>query len=251
MTAPLLLKQVQSDLRKHFRTLRLVNDGSKVTIRGALPVLADDGTELDRFQIEIELPEDFPKSVPSVRETGGRLPRNPDRHVNADGTACLFVRDESWRFWGGDLTLVDFIQGPVYQFFLGQVYFETHNKWPFGERKHFARGVAEYYFDELGTRDIFFVHRFLTYLAAVSVDKSLPCYCGGTARLETCHAGKLFFLRGRIERHIACDSLEQVTELIKKLPKPKKSWLRLAWSLNLFPDVITVERLRRLMRRMK
>ncbi len=249
MMAPALFKQVQTELREHFRTLRLVNDGSKVSIKGALPVLAHDGTELDRFQIEIELPDDFPKSVPLVRETGGRVPRDPDRHVNFDGTACLFVRDETWKFWGGDLTLIDFIQGPVYQFFLGQIYFEAHKNWPFGERNHFARGVAEYYFDELGTHDLFVVQRFLRYLAAVNIDKGMPCYCGSPAKLETCHAGKLFFLRGKIDRAIASQSLEQVTALIKKLPKPEKSSLRLAWSLDLLPEVMTVERIRRIVRR--
>lgn len=245
MTTPALYERIGTDLRRQFRTLRLVNDGTKASIKGALPIRASDGTELDRFQIEIELPEDFPKSVPIVRETGGRIPRIPDRHVNFDGTACLFVRDETWRFWGDDSTVTDFIQGPVYQFFLGQIYFETHQTWPFGERNHFARGVAEYYFEELGTRDLFVVRRFLSYLSAPAVDRNSICYCGSSSTLAKCHASKLLFLRGRIDRVIARDSLEQVTELVKQLPKPKKSRLALAWSFPLYPDTMTAQAIRR------
>jgi hypothetical protein len=41
----------------------------------------------DEYQIEITVPLEFPRAVPAVRETAGRIP--PTYHTLADGTLCL------------------------------------------------------------------------------------------------------------------------------------------------------------------
>jgi hypothetical protein len=44
----------------------------------------------DAFDLEIELPENFPRELPTVIETGQRIPRTPAYHVNSsDGSLCL------------------------------------------------------------------------------------------------------------------------------------------------------------------
>ncbi len=168
---PLLYGQLRTQIHQEYRSLRLVIADGTSFIRGALPITADDGTELDRYQIEVKLPADFPKSVPVVRETAGKIPRTPDRHVNDDGTACLFVRDETWKYWNNRSTLVDFIRGPIHQFFLGQTYYSENGVWPFGQRKHFAEGVAEYYFEELDTKSLMVVASFLQCIALHTLDR--------------------------------------------------------------------------------
>lgn len=47
------------------------------------PVIADS------FELTIRLPAAFPADLPSVSETGGKIPRDGHHHVNSDGTLCL------------------------------------------------------------------------------------------------------------------------------------------------------------------
>src|SRR5438105_4995897 len=43
----------------------------------------------DAFHLEIEVPAGFPKAMPRVKETGGRIPPYGEYHVNMDRTLCL------------------------------------------------------------------------------------------------------------------------------------------------------------------
>jgi len=43
----------------------------------------------ESFNLEIIVPEEFPKAIPEVREIGKKIPRIADFHVNDDGTLCL------------------------------------------------------------------------------------------------------------------------------------------------------------------
>lgn len=236
MRSPALYQSVQAQLQAEFRTLRLSTEDQVAIVRGALPITGDDGTELDRFQIEIQLPYDFPNAVPTVKETAGKITRIPDRHVNDDGTACLFVRDQTREYWNAGTTIVDFIKGPVYQFFLGQIYFAEHGRWPFGQRAHGAEGIAQFYFDELGTTSLWTVAAFLSYLAAPSLDMKQLCYCGGNKKLKHCHLGRLLSLRAKIPRDVAIDSLKQIRLLARTATTKRKPLApKLAKSLPLMP----------------
>ena len=51
---------------------------------------AKEGEIQDSFALEIIVPGAFPKSLPRVTETGGRIPRTGEYHVNStDSTLCL------------------------------------------------------------------------------------------------------------------------------------------------------------------
>jgi len=43
----------------------------------------------DAFMLTIEVPHEFPMALPQVVETGERIPRTADFHLNSDGTLCL------------------------------------------------------------------------------------------------------------------------------------------------------------------
>src|SRR5213594_728818 len=51
---------------------------------------AREGDIQDSFALEIVVPSAFPKALPRVTESGGRIPRTGEYHVNtADNTLCL------------------------------------------------------------------------------------------------------------------------------------------------------------------
>ena len=149
ITNPKLLEDVKKSVRENFPTLNVLVENDIVYIRGVL--LLPEG--IDEFIIEIELLEDYPKSVPIVRETGGRIPYGK-RHVFTHGDCCLFVREETWKHYPKGTTIIDFLNKVVVPYFLAQAYFEITGKWLWGERSHDIYGIIESYKEELKTNDI-------------------------------------------------------------------------------------------------
>jgi hypothetical protein len=124
---PALLQEVRSAIAADQPDLHETIIDGAVRLRGSYAV-RDGGTVLDRYQIEIRFPFDYPMHLPAVEEIGRRLPRIADRHINNDGTACLLVPEE-WLI-AGDQSFKTFLHGPLKNFFLGQLLVEVGKPWP-------------------------------------------------------------------------------------------------------------------------
>jgi hypothetical protein len=199
---PGLLQQLEAGLGRKYPTLHIVVEEDVVFVRGSFPVV-DDGRVLDRYQVELELPRDYPDAIPILREVGGRIAWAPSCHVNENGVACPFLPDERWRVYPRGSTLIDYLDGPMRSFFLGQSLVQIGQPWPFGERPHGASGALEYYVELLGTRDPRTILAYLSYLGKDSLKGHWDCPCGSGRRLRDCHFKKLIELRGKIPRTLA------------------------------------------------
>lgn len=182
ITNPKLFEDVKRSIRENFPTLTVVVENDIVFIRGIL-LLPE---EIDKFIIEIELLEDYPESVPVVRETGKRIPHG-ERHVFMHGDCCLFVNEEKWKHYPKETTIIDFINKIVVPYFLAQSYFEIKGKWLWGERSHGAKGILEFYQEELNTKDFRVIIQFINYLAKSTIKRNRICYCGSNKKLQHCH----------------------------------------------------------------
>lgn len=208
---PELLAEIQELIKTTYPTLHVIVGEMSVGIRGSLFLHdLDTKQEIDRYTIEVELLTDYPKSIPLVREAGGRIPRITDRHINDNGTACLFVPDERWKHYPESASIVDFIGGPVYQFFLGQSYFEITGKWLFGQRSHGTKGLFEYYAEVLETKDAKIIYDFVSYLSKNQIKGHWPCYCKSGKRLRHCHLDKVREYRSKISIEAADESLKNL-----------------------------------------
>lgn len=207
---PTLFDQEKREVEAAFPQLHfhVVND--VVFIRGSFSVVHE-GKELDRYSIEIELPRDYPESLPIVRETGGRIPYAPDRHMNnEDGTACVILPDERWRLWPTGSGLITYLNGPLRNFFIGQSVVDTGAPWPFGEWGHGAKGIFEYYSTLLKTDDVDVIAGFVELLARKKTKGHWPCPCGSGKRLRDCHRELVRDLREKISRRHAEESLDRL-----------------------------------------
>ena len=213
---PKLLEDVKNSVRENFPSLNILIENDKVFIRGLL-LLPE---EIDEFSIEIELLEDYPDSVPIVRETGGRIPYG-ERHVFTHGDCCLFVREETWKHYPKDTTIIDFLNKVVVPYFLAQAYFEVEGKWLWGERSHDIYGIIESYKEELKTNDTNLILRFIQYLAKPTLKKYRICYCGSKKKLQNCHYQTLKNYRGKISKEIAEESLMMLLSEIERLKNSK------------------------------
>lgn len=141
----------------------------------------------DAFELTITFTRGFPSDLPRVVETGGRIPRNPDYHVNDDGTLCL----------GSDIKLKSVLQTDhracafatkcLTPFFYSLSYKFRHGVFPYGELAHGEAGLIQDYealFDVTGKRSVLGV---LSALASRKrVANKLPCPCGCHRRLGRC-----------------------------------------------------------------
>ena len=210
---PALLEQLQTEVNSVYPNLRFVLRNEIVVIKGSFPVIHE-GRVLDRYNLEIELSSDYPDSVPTVREVGGRIPRVANRHMRDDGEACLFLPDERWRVCPPGSSLLNFLKGAVHNFFLGQSLVERGQPWPFGEWGHGGEGVRQYYAELCGTDDISVILKYLEYLSRPEIKGHWECPCGSKKRLRNCHSAKLNELRKKIPPSVAKESLR---ELLKGL----------------------------------
>lgn len=206
---PEVFERMKQAVRKEYPTLFFYPEDEGVFVRGDFPVV-DEGKVLDQFSIEIELPRYDPDELPLLREVGGRIPRTSDNHINVpSGDICLFVPDERWRIYPRGSTLLDFLNVPVRNYFIGYCLVEMGEPWPFGQRSHGADGIFEYYSELLGTDDKRVVIRFLECLSKSTLKGHWACPCGNGKRIRNCHRTTLNDLRLKISPSTAKYSLVQ------------------------------------------
>lgn len=191
-------------------------------IVGPLRLLERD-QEIDRFQIRIVLPDDYPRGVPDVYEVGGRIPCSATHHMYADGRACLFAPGERWRHWPRGKGIVDFIDGPVRSYFIGQALFELTGEWPFGQRSHGASGILEAFGDMLRTRNPRTIVRYLGVLSRKKLRPLSQCPCGSQLPIHSCHRRKLADLRSKISYREARRALGVVIAEVERSQLQQKS----------------------------
>jgi hypothetical protein len=203
---PEVFRLMRERLRVEYPELHLSERGDRVFVSGVFP-LEDDQRMVERYEIEIRLPRTHPRGIPELRETGGRIPRDPDHHMESDGMACLFIPDEySYRHPDG-MDLFEFLKGPVLGYFVGQGLVARGEPWPFETRRHFGVGITDFYGEIIGSNDPKVVRGYLEVLAAKQVRGHWHCPCGSRKRIRKCHRELLEELRLRIPPGIASASL--------------------------------------------
>jgi hypothetical protein len=211
------LDDLKSLLRKSYPDLQVFTRNNRPLIRGSFPV-QHEGNILDRYLIEVEVPANLSKEVPIVREIGGRIPRLADRHVNMDGTACISVPEE-WLLSSGHENLLNFLNGPVRDFFLGQSLVERGKKWPYGDRSHGFAGLIEAYGEMFNTEDPEKIRRYLEFLSRKGFKGHWICPCGTANKVRDCHMDRMQKLRRQIPPHVASSAFDRFKSL-KKIAKP-------------------------------
>lgn len=183
-------------------SLRLAVEDGLHLIRGAFNV-EHEGRFLAGFQIEILLDVKDVLGLPTVKEVGGRIPRAPERHVNADGSACLYLPDDLAVRCREPFDILGFLDGPVRAYFLGQAGVELGVPFPLGEWGHGAEGVRQLLTAVLGFDDIKTCIKVLDTLSGKVVKGHWPCPCGSNRKIRDCHESRLRQLHGRMTRSTA------------------------------------------------
>lgn len=158
-----------------------------LNIRGRLSLNAGDGTEVDSYLIECAFPRDPTGDyTPSVKEVGGRIPREAARHVFTNtGECCVELPVEYLR--RGRQRLSEYVNGPLRSYFIAQSHFECTGTWPHGELAHGARGIQQFCDRMFGTADLALVSGAVKAVGSWRASKHRACPCGGGRRFIRCH----------------------------------------------------------------
>jgi hypothetical protein len=192
-----LARQVGGEIASEYPDLVIEVREGAVRVTGALR-LAEGQREIDRYEMEMVISQRYPRRMPDVYETAGRIPRNADHHMYPDGRACLFAPGEQWLHWPRGSNLRDFLDGPVRSFFISQAIFERTGEWEFGQRSHGAIGILESYEELIGSQDVTTVLRYLEVLSRPKLRPRSPCPCGSGKAISACHMRSLAELRGNV-----------------------------------------------------
>ncbi len=199
---PELLHDVEQAI-KSYKWLRLIVEDNVTYVKGTLKVVNK------RYKIEISFPVDYPENLPTLRETGGEIPKTPKRHVNPDGTACLCIPD-AWFSVRPDASFSTFLEFPVRNFFISQQHYELYKKWPLGERNHGNVGKLDFYKDFLGTDDVEVIKKHLQCLTQKTIKGHWCCPCGSGKKLRDCHRDRLFALQEKVPHTIATQTYREL-----------------------------------------
>ena len=189
--------------------LRLLTDGGRPIIRGSLQI-ANDGVVIDRFSIEMTFPDGISK-LPRIEEIGGRIPKHPDRHVCDEGAICTDVPELI--LLRGRSSLLSYLEGPVRNYFLGQLLVEQGKPWPFGEWDHGKPGLLQAYGEILGVTDEQEIRRYLDCLEHKKVKGHWNCPCGSGKRIRDCHLSVIRRLQESVPPSIARQALARLKVL--------------------------------------
>lgn len=142
----------------------------------------------DGYDLSITVPSLFPRDLPSVIETAGRIPRDGNHHVNPDGTLCLGSRLRLIWILSKTPTLVGYAEKCLVPY----LYSISHKlrfggRFPFDELEHDSPGELKDYADLFGLKRSEQAKRALELLGMKKrrANKRLcPCGCG--KRLGRC-----------------------------------------------------------------
>jgi len=132
----------------HQPRLRLSTDAAGcVSVSGQFDLvhLEEGGAPVvyETFEIDFTYPNNYPESLPTVFENGGRIKRESDNHINCNGSICYGV-PAIIAARRPDLKPSAFISEILHDYFLGYLHFLEFGFWPFGEVGHGYAGAIDY-----------------------------------------------------------------------------------------------------------
>lgn len=199
----------------------------KLIVTGFLPFKRSyDGYVIeDGYRVEISGLEEYPNTVPVVRELNNRIRRHSDNHADKDGTLCLATPLGLHKSFFESPTLLVFIEKLLIPYLYGHTYWERKGVYPWGEASHGSAGIKASYAELFGVSDDLSILRFLRYLAMGYYRGHHLCNCGSGIRLRDCHGPTLLGLKHIPQRLFMGDFLSCLDSYIKRHPSEVKKRL--------------------------
>lgn len=146
------------------------------------------GEIVDSYKLEIFVPSNFPQAIPVVTETGGKIRRDGNFHVNPDGSLCLGSPLRLLRKVHSSPSLTGFVDQCLIPYLYAVSYKLMHGgNFLFGELAHGEQGIVDDYSVMLGLNER---HQVIQAIRLLGIKKRIanknPCPCGCGKKLGRC-----------------------------------------------------------------
>lgn len=190
MTDKELFIRESKEVLKSFDKLRIgdSNSGSPMLI-GEIELIDVYGKHWDTYQVEIHCSNDFPMRFPVLYETGGKLIRDADWHINeTDGSCCVEVLQKEIIICSHGISLMSYLTDYVKPYLFNQTHRILRGFYANGEYSHGIAGSIEFYQATLGLKQQSNILEALNLLALGSEPtRRSYCFCGSHIKYRKCH----------------------------------------------------------------
>jgi hypothetical protein len=170
----------------------------------------------DAFDVSIEIPMRPHAGLPRCFETGGRVPRDADHHVNPGGDLCLGAPLRLAANLGPSPTLLTFLDACLIPFLYATALKERGaTTYAFGELEHGSRGLVADYGQLFGVASASQVVRAVALLGLRrrhANRQACPCRCG--RRLGRC---KMRLVLNSLRRTMPRSAFREMAQVLASL----------------------------------
>lgn len=96
---------------------------------------------------------------------------------------------------GGNFTVERMLDIPIRNYLIGNSMVEAGEKWPYGEWKHGADGMLDFFTETIGTNDPMKIADLIMALLNGKARGHWPCPCGSSSIIRKCHREAIERLR--------------------------------------------------------
>ena len=147
-------------------------------IVGTVDIIDKNNTNWGTYEVKIVIPADYPMRIPILYETGGKIERLPEWHVNANGSCCLGPPAKIYMELFDGITLLNWLNKLVIPFLANHILKFKTGQYVDGEYSHGKIGIIEFYRKWLRTENYNEILRKLKYITGdVAYGRNDKCFC--------------------------------------------------------------------------
>lgn len=223
-----LLKQQVTELSQKYHGLVYKQQDGKDLISGPLHFCAshNNRTIEDEYEIEILIPDDYPNTPPTAKETKGRISEKFHRLRDADNSLCLGAPIAVAKKFKENPCLLHFVDQQVVPYLFSYSCHIKYGDMPFGELQHGGEGILTHYREVFDISDGLSVLGLLRILSDDDYRGHHSCPCGNGKIVRNCH--------GNVLR-----ALQKYQNPDKFLYEYKQVWMYMRKSKKEIPESIT------------
>lgn len=187
------------ELNERFKYMLWIPVEDGYCIEGTLSASVNySGVALEvKYQVRIEIPRDYPHSIPICYEVGNRIDQYYHQYQN--GKLCLGIDTNQYFKFRANQNLLGFVNDLLLPYLFGYEYYLTYGEPPpWSEERHNAPGLVDYYIGFF--ENIRNISQLLYLLVHTILMRNVylpnnPCPCGSGKHIRFCHKDKVLQLR--------------------------------------------------------
>jgi hypothetical protein len=196
---------------------------SQYIVTGVLDIIDEKGVFWDSYNVQINIPANYPKELPTIIETSEKIIRSNEWHINDDTTCCLGTPAKVHMLLSGDNSLLNWLDKVVIPFFANHILKSKTDKYAAGECSHGIAGIIEDYQELFKINSIQGIVARLGYMTGLlALGRNEKCFCGSEKKYKVCYLQNVLDHNYQIPDHVLKNDLATLIKIIRQ-PKRRRN----------------------------